>query len=98
MFLEINVYLTIITLFIFIIMYYIMIIYPQKKIQYKYINMIKNININKYVCLKNGIIGKIIKNSEKKYITLLINKKTKILVDKKYISYIIKKENILDKI
>ncbi len=92
---DINIYISIIILFIFIILYYFMIIYPQKKIEKK-INMIsKKIKINKFIILKGGIIGKIKKILNKKYLIILINKNTKILIKKKYILDIVKNNKII---
>ncbi len=69
----------------FVILFYITIIYPQKKKKKQHKNIINNLKIRDKILTKGGIIGKIIKFKNRKYILLLVNNKTKILIDKNYV-------------
>ncbi len=92
---DINIYISIIMLFIFLMLYYFMIIYPQKKIEKKINEIYKKTKINRYILLKGGIIGKIKKILDKNYLIITINKNTNILIKKKYIFKIIKNNKII---
>ncbi len=81
----------------FLITFYLMIWYPQNKIYKEHKKILKDIKIHDQVITKGGIIGEIIKKKDKNYITLLINKNTKILIKKEYILHTIPK-NTLNKI
>ncbi len=78
----------------FIMLFYITIIYPQKQKIKRNKNILKNLKKNDEIITKGGIIGKIIKIKDKKYITLLINRKNKILINKKYVLNIVPKKTL----
>ncbi len=94
---ETNIYIAITMLLIFLIMFYTMIWYPQNKIYKEHKKIIENISINDTILTRSGIVGEIIKKKDKKYITILINNNTKILIKKEYILCILPK-NTLKKI
>ncbi len=79
---------------IFIILFYITVIYPYIKKKKEKKNIINNLKINDEILTKGGIIGKIIKLKDKKYITILISNKNKILINKKYIVKVISKKTL----
>ncbi len=85
-------YSTIVLLIFFMVMFYITIIYPQKKKNQKHQLMINSLNVNDKILI-NGIIGTVIEIIDKNYIKVLLNTNCKILVKKKYITKILNKKN-----
>ncbi len=92
--LKFNFYLNIGMILFFIVLFYSTVVYPYKKKKKKIKNIINNLQINDEILTKGGIIGKIIKLKYKKYITLLINNKNKILINKKYILDLVPKKTL----
>ncbi len=90
--LKYNFYLNTSIIIFFIILFYLTIVYPQKKKKKKHEDIINNLKIKDKILTKGGIVGKIIKFKNKKYILLLINNKTKLLINKKYVLNIIPKK------
>ncbi len=82
---KFNFYLNLSIIIFFTILFYITIIYPYKKKKQEHKNIINNLKINDKILTKGGIIGKIKKIKNKNYILLSINKKNKLLINKKFI-------------
>ncbi len=91
---KFNFYFNIGMILFFVVLFYSTIVYPYKIKKKRKKNIINNLKINDEILTKGGIIGKIIKLKDKKYITLLINKKNKILINKKYINDLVPKKTI----
>ncbi len=92
-----NIYINIFIIIIISIIFYIIIIYPEYYNKKKHNKLINSLVINDIILI-NGIIGKIFKINNKKYITILINKKIKIIIYKKYINKKIKNEKLINNI
>ncbi len=73
------------------ILYYILIIYPKNKKINKQNKIITNLTKNNEIITYSGIIGVIEKILNEKYILLLIDNNTKIILNIKFIKNIIPK-------
>ena len=77
-------------IFIFLIFYFL-VIKPQKKQQAEHKSMIANLNKNDEVVTIGGVHGTIVNIKEKTFI-LRVDDNTRMEVDKNAISYLIKKQ------